>query len=135
MQQQQAAPLSGGALRRPLGDRALLSSQEQHDRRSLHAAPSSIPSAVGGRIAAGRARQLAVSADGRTAFHPVGGGEAGGEDEVRVFDVISGQQINAFRGGHEWAAVGCCILNDGTTELFTGGEDGRVVIWGVPSAD
>ena len=87
----------------------------------------------GARITAGRARQMAVSGDGRTAFVPVGGGggAGGGEDEVRVFELVSGRQVNALRGGHDWASVGCCVLNDGTTELFSGGEDGRVVVWGV----
>ena len=74
-----------------------------------------------------RAQQLAVSWDGQAVFQPQG-------DDVLVYDVRSGRQINTLGQGHD-GAVGSCAFKSETLELFTGGEDGRILQWALPNED
>ncbi|CAD7702734.1 unnamed protein product [Ostreobium quekettii] len=72
-----------------------------------------------------KARQLAVS-DTDLVFHPSG-------SVVQVFDVATGDLQKLLRGHMD--TINCCTYNTNTQELYSGGNDGSTIVWGLLEAD
>ncbi|PRW58966.1 DNA excision repair ERCC-8-like isoform B [Chlorella sorokiniana] len=70
---------------------------------------------------ASRARQLAVSDDSSTLFHPSG-------SVVQMFDVQSGRLVRTLGGGH-FDTINCCKWNPAAEELYSGSSDSNIVVW------
>eukprot|EP00887_Chlorella_sp_A99_P000785 scaffold5.g785.t1 len=70
---------------------------------------------------ASKARQLAVSHDASTLFHPSG-------SAVQCFDVQSGALRRTLGGGH-FDSINACKWNSMAEELYTGGNDSHIVVW------
>lgn len=70
---------------------------------------------------ASRARQLAVSDDSSTLFHPSG-------SVVQMYDVTSGQLLRTLGGGH-FDTINCCKWNPAAQELYSGSDDCNIVVW------
>ncbi len=52
-----------------------------------------------------------------------------------MLDIHTGQaKGDELRQVHH-GSVTCCVYNDVCDELITGGEDGQIVLWSVPSVD
>ena len=69
-------------------------------------------------------RRVGFSDDGRHMFHP-------SENAVYVFDVMSGRLVRTLAGGH-FGAVHCVAWNEKFEQLYTGGADKAMLVWGVP---
>jgi DNA excision repair protein ERCC-8 len=69
-------------------------------------------------------RRVGFSDDGRHMFHP-------SENAVYVFDVMSGRLVRTLGGGH-FGAVHCAAWNEKLEQLYTGGSDKAMLVWGVP---
>jgi len=69
-------------------------------------------------------RRVGFSDDGRHMFHP-------SENAVHVFDVMSGRLVRTLGGGH-FGAVHCVAWNEKLEQLYTGGADKAMLVWGVP---
>jgi DNA excision repair protein ERCC-8 len=72
-------------------------------------------------------RRLAFSDDGRFMFHP-------SENVVHVFDIMSGRLVRTLGGGH-YGAVQCVAWNEKYEQLYSGGADKAMLVWGVPVRD
>ena len=72
-------------------------------------------------------RRMAFSDDGRHLFHP-------SENVVYVFDVMSGRLVRTLGGGH-FGAVHCVAWNEKFEQLYSGGSDKAMLVWGVPFGD
>jgi hypothetical protein len=69
-----------------------------------------------------KARQLALGGDaGRALFHPSG-------SAIQAFDLLNGSELALLRGGH-FNSVNACAWNPALQELYSGGNDGNVVVW------
>jgi WD40 repeat protein len=69
-------------------------------------------------------RRVGFSEDGRFMFHP-------SENAVYVFDLLSGGLVRTIGGGH-FGAVHCAAWNEKYEQLYTGGSDKTMLVWGVP---
>lgn len=70
---------------------------------------------------AGRARQMAITEDSKTVFHPSG-------SAVQMLDLQEGTLLNTLQGAH-FETLHCCAWNDRQQELYTGGNDMRIHVW------
>lgn len=51
----------------------------------------------------------------------------------QVFEVRSGRMLTQLQQGH-FESINACVHSPLTDEVFTGGNDGQILVWGVPSA-
>ncbi|GMH38513.1 hypothetical protein BSKO_06397 [Bryopsis sp. KO-2023] len=70
-----------------------------------------------------KARQLAVSSDSELIFHPSG-------SVVQVFDLSTGETFDNLRGHMD--TINCCLFNPSMHELYSGSNDGNILVWGIP---
>ena len=68
-----------------------------------------------------RARQVAVSDDSRVAFYPSG-------SSIEVYDVVHGQHVKSMQEGHT-ESINCVCYNPTRNELYSGANDGQVLVW------
>ena len=67
-----------------------------------------------------QARQLAVASDQDVIFHPSGG-------IIQCLHRLTGQNLGTFRGHLD--TVNCCCYNSYQQELYSGGNDGNIIVW------
>ncbi|KAJ4970097.1 hypothetical protein NE237_003196 [Protea cynaroides] len=72
------------------------------------------------RLQTSKAIQLAVTEDSDTVFVPC-------MTSVKAFNVWSGETSLTFRGHYEY--VNCCWFNSQEQELYTGGNDRKILVW------
>ncbi|GAX76294.1 hypothetical protein CEUSTIGMA_g3739.t1 [Chlamydomonas eustigma] len=74
-----------------------------------------------------KTKQLAVTPDARALFCPTAG-------SVQVINVHTGRLNSELQQGH-FGGVTCCIFDQGTDSVVSGGEDGQVLFWSTPEED
>ncbi|TMW86953.1 hypothetical protein EJD97_020664 [Solanum chilense] len=72
------------------------------------------------RLQATKATQLAISHDSTLVFVPC-------MSTTKAFDLWSGKKMMDLRGHYE--NVNCCLYNSLDQELFTGGNDRKILVW------
>ncbi|KAJ8539537.1 hypothetical protein K7X08_013789 [Anisodus acutangulus] len=72
------------------------------------------------RLQATKAIQLAISHDSSLAFVPC-------MSTTKAFDLWSGKMMMDLRGHYE--NVNCCLYNSLDQELYTGGNDRKILVW------
>jgi len=72
-------------------------------------------------------RRLGFSDDGRVLFHP-------SESLIHIFDVMGGNLVRTLQGGH-YAPIYTAVWNEKYEQLYSGGADKSLLVWGVPARD
>jgi WD40 repeat protein len=71
-------------------------------------------------------RRISFSEDGQYLFHP-------SENMVHIFDVNTGILVKSLESGH-YGPVYCSAWNPVHEQLYTGGADKSICVWGVPDS-
>ena len=67
---------------------------------------------------------MAATPDGALLFHPSG-------SAVQIYDASSGALLRRLLGGH-YDTINACLWNEAEGELYSGANDGNIVVWAPP---